>query len=158
MFRAFAAGDKKAIYPDIRGSVYAIVLQNGGEAEYDTILNEYRTAANADERNTALRSLGRGKGEKLIQRTLALPLSDEVKGQDIYLPIVSLRSDAEGIVALWKWMQGNWETLEKKCPPGLTMLGTIVQICTASFATEAQLAEVRAFFAERSTKVCLLFP
>lgn len=33
MFEKFAAGDKKAIHPNIRGSVYAIVLQNGGEKE-----------------------------------------------------------------------------------------------------------------------------
>ena len=33
MFEKFAAGDKRAIHPNIRGSVYAIVLENGGEKE-----------------------------------------------------------------------------------------------------------------------------
>ena len=33
MLERFAAGDKKAIHPNIRGSVFAIVLQNGGEKE-----------------------------------------------------------------------------------------------------------------------------
>ena len=100
MFKDFAAGNKKAIHPNIRGSVYAIALQNGSEAEYDTILNEYKTAKDADERNTALRSLGRAKDEKLIKRTLALPLSEDVKGQDFYLPIGGLRNRKEGIEAL----------------------------------------------------------
>lgn len=153
MFRDFAAGDKKAIHPNIRASVYAIALQNGGEKEYDIILNEYRTAQNADERNTALRSLGRVKDEKLIQRSLSLPLSDEVKGQDVYLPIAGLRNDAPGIEALWAWLQANWEPLEKKCPPGLTMLGSVVQMCTSGFTKEEQLEEVTKWFEGRSTKV-----
>ncbi len=152
MFRDFTAGNRQAIHPNIRGSVYAIVLQNGGEKEYDNILNEYRTAKDADERNTALRSLGRAKGERLINRTLSLPLSEEVKGQDVYLPIAGMRSDAEGIRALWGWMKANWDELQEKCPPGLTMLGSIVQICTSGFTTEEQLKEMRQFFDGRSTK------
>ena len=152
MFQDFAAGNRKAIHPNIRASVYAIVLHNGGEKEYDIILNEFRTAKDADERNTALRSLGRARDGKLIRRTLTLPLSDEVKGQDIYLPSAGMRSTPEGIEALWTWMKDNWAALEKKCPPGGSMLSTMVQMCTSSFATEKQAEDVKAFFKERSTK------
>lgn len=152
MFRDFAAGNRKAIHPNIRGSVYAIVLRNSGEDEYNTILNEYHTAKDADERNTALRSLGRVKDEKLIQRTLQLPLSDDVKGQDVYLPIAGLRSDAIAVEALYGWMTHNWEALQKKCPPGLSMLSSVVQMCTSGFTSEEQLRKVRAFFDGVSTK------
>lgn len=153
MFKNFTAGDRKAIPPNIRGSIYAIVLRNGGDNEYNAILDEYRTAENADERNTALRSLGRVKNKDLIQRTLALPLSDDVKGQDVYLPIAGLRNDPEGIEALWEWMKENWEPLEKKCPPGLTMLGSMVNICTSGFTRKEQLEDVQKYFEGRSTKV-----
>ena len=152
MFAKFAAGDRKAIHSNIRGSVYAIVLQNGGEKEYDIILNEFRTVKDATEKNTALRSLGRGKGEELMKRTVSLPLSDEVKAQDVYLPIVNLRSHAAGIEALWTWLMANWEPLQEKCPPSLTMLGTIVQICTSSFTKTEQLEQVQTFFKGKSTK------
>ena len=154
MFKSFAAGDRKAIHPNIRGSVYAIVLQNGGETEYDTILNEYKTATDADERNTALRSLGRAKGEKLVKRTLELPLSDDVKSQDFYLPIAGMRTDRDGIEALWAFMKENWDTINKKCPAGLTMLSSVVTICTSGFTSEEQLGDVRNWFHDRSTKVC----
>ncbi|KAI9704105.1 MAG: Aminopeptidase 2 mitochondrial [Candelina mexicana] len=152
MFKKFADGDRAAIDPNIRGSVYKIVLDNGGENEYDIILNEYRTAVNANERNSALRSLGRATQPNLITRTLSLPLSDEVKGQDIYLPLGSLRTHRAGIEALWSWMQENWEELVKKLPPAMTMLGSVVQICTSSFTREEHIKMVEAFFAERSTK------
>ncbi|KAL8843539.1 MAG: hypothetical protein Q9170_000043 [Blastenia crenularia] len=152
MFAKFRSGDRSAIHPNIRGSVYAIVLRNGGQEEYDAILQEYQTANDADERNTALRSLGRVEGSELIDRTLSLPLSDQVKNQDLYIPLSGLRNDAQGIEALWKWMTSNWEAIEKKCPPGLTMLSNVVQLCTSGFTTEKQLKEVQAWFEGRSTK------
>lgn len=48
MFEKFAAGDKKAIHPNIRGSVYAIVLEGGGEQEvrFGMILLELETNQN----------------------------------------------------------------------------------------------------------------
>ena len=153
MFKEWAAGNRKAIHPNIRGSVYAIVLQNGGDKEYDTIFNEYKTASDADERNTALRSLGRAKGKKLIQRSLDLPLSDDVKGQDFYSPIAGLRNEKEGIEGLWSWMTENWEPINKKCPASLGMLSSVVQICTAGFTSEEQLEGVSKWFKGRSTKV-----
>ncbi|KAI5235600.1 hypothetical protein E4T43_09144 [Aureobasidium subglaciale] len=152
MFENFKNGDRSAIHPNLRAGVYAIVLQNGGEAEYDAILNEYRTAKIADERNTALRSIGRARQPELIKRTLAMALSKEVKDQDIYLPLGGLRSHKEGILALWSWVKENWDTIYKKLPPGLSMLGSVVSLCTSSFTSEKQIQEIDAFFKERSTK------
>ncbi|KAF2405417.1 hypothetical protein EJ06DRAFT_535325 [Trichodelitschia bisporula] len=152
MFAGLKKGDKSAIHPNLRSSVYAIALTHGGKEEYEVILNEYRTAATSDERNTALRAIGRANDPELIQRTLSLPLSDEVKGQDIYLPMSGLRAHREGIEALWKWMTENWAALEKKLPPGLTMLGTVVSLCTSGFTRPEHSDQIKAFFNERSTK------
>lgn len=38
MFAKFAAGDKSAIHPNIRGSVYGMALKYGGKAEVSTVL------------------------------------------------------------------------------------------------------------------------
>ncbi|PNS17873.1 Aminopeptidase 2 [Sphaceloma murrayae] len=152
MFEKFKKGDSSAIHPNLRGGVYAVVLQNGGESEYNTILDVYRNAKTADERNTALRAIGRANSPELIKRTLTLPLSKEVKEQDIYLPLGGLRTHKEGIAALWDWMRDNWDTIQSKLPPGLSMLGSVVSLCTSSFTSEAQIKEIDAFFKERSTK------
>ena len=158
MFSKFAAGDRSAINPNIRASVYAIALQHSSsqsekEKAYDVLLNEYRTASIADERNTALRALARvGTNTELIQRTLRLPLSDEVKAQDVYYPLAGLRSEKEGAEALWTWMTSNWDALNKKCPASLGGLSHVVQICCGGFTTEEQIQMVRAWFNERSTK------
>lgn len=136
MFEKFAAGDKDAIHPNIRGSVFGMALKYGGVREYDIILDTYRKSTNSDERNTALRSLGRAKDPELIKRTLALPFSGEVKEQDIYMPVGGLRTHPEGIEALYTWMTDNWEELSRRLPAGLSMLGTMVSICTSSFSSQ----------------------
>lgn len=115
-------------------------------------MNTYRESTNADERNTALRCLGRAKDPELIQRTIALPFSGEVKEQDVYLPISALRTHPEGIEALYSWMTENFDVLEKKFPAGLSMLGSIVSICTSSFTSKAALDRIHKFFEGRSTK------
>jgi len=152
MFEKFAAGDKKAIHPNIRGSVYAIVLANGGVREYDILLDAYKSTTNSDERNTALRGLGQSTNPTCIQRSLDLALSSDVKEQDIYLPISGLRSHKEGIDALWAWAQKNWDLIERKLPPGLSMLGSMVQIVTSGFTSQAAIEDIQKFFSHRSTK------
>lgn len=114
-------------------------------------MNFYRTSTNSDERNTALRCLGRAKDPELIQRTLGLMFSGEVKDQDIYMPASGLRSHPEGIEALFAWLTKNWEQLIVKIPPSFSMLGSLVTIFTASFTTKEQLARVEEFFAGKST-------
>ena len=152
MFEKFTNGDRKALHPNLRGPVYSVVLQYGGEKEYNTIVKEYETGKNSDERNTALRSLGRARDPKLIQRTLEYSMSKEVKDQDIYLPLAALRTHREGIEAFWAWMKDNWERLVKKMPPSFTLLGSVVTMGTSGFTHEDQLKDVEAFFKERSTK------
>jgi aminopeptidase 2 len=152
MFDKFKAGDKSAIHPNIRGSVYAIVLAKGGKSEYDTIINEAVHASTADERNSALRSLGRAKSPELIQRTMDFALSKDVKGQDIYLPISALRAHQEGCEALWAWVKSNWAELEKRLPPSLSMLSSVVAITTSSFTHSEHIKDIEAFFKDKSTK------
>ncbi|GAD98240.1 aminopeptidase [Paecilomyces variotii No. 5] len=152
MFKRFAEGDHSAIHPNIRGSVFSIVLKNGGEKEYDVILDRFRNAPTSDEKNTALRSLGAAENPALIKRTLGLASGDEVKNQDIYMPLAGLRGHANGIQARWEWLKTNWDGIYKRLPPSLGMLGTVVQITTASFCTEKQLKEVEEFFASKDTK------
>lgn len=81
-----------------------------------------------------------------------MALSDEVKGQDIYLPISALRSHPEGCHALWAWVKDNWEELERRLPPSLSMLSSVVSITTSSFTHREHIQEIETFFKSKSTK------
>jgi aminopeptidase 2 len=96
--------------------------------------------------------LGRAKDPELIKNTLALPFSGEVKEQDIYMPVSGLRTHPEGIEALYDWMTKNWDELSRRLPAGLSMLGTMVSICTSSFTRSEDIERIQEFFAARSTK------
>jgi len=149
MFEKWSAGDHGAIHPNLRASVFSIVLRDGGIKEYEAVLKRYHEAPTADERNTCLRSLGRAKTPELIKRTLDMALSGEIKMQDVYMPIGGLRSHADGINARWAWMKDNWESLVKALPPTMTMLSSVVTICVGSFTREQQMEEVEKFFGEK---------
>ncbi|KAI2792428.1 Aminopeptidase 2 [Penicillium oxalicum] len=152
MLARFAAGDHSAIHPNIRGNVFTIVLKYGGAKEYDVILKRFREAPTSDEKTTALRCLGVAEDPALVQRTLGLAMGDEVRSQDIYMPLAGLRSHVTGIEARWNWIKENWDAIYKRLPPSLGMLGSVVQISASSFSTEAQLKEVEDFFGSKDTK------
>lgn len=152
MFNKFQGGDRSAIHPNLRGAVWNIVLYNGGAEEYNFILNEVKTAPTSDEKNDALRSLGRAKSPELIQRTLDLALSDVVKTQDIYLPLAGLRTSPEGVNALWKWLTSNYDAITAKLPPSFSMLGTVVQLCASGYTKHEHVKLIEDFFKDKSTK------
>jgi aminopeptidase 2 len=129
-----------------------LILHESNYVQYDIILDTYRNSKNSDERNTALRSLGRAKDPELIKRTLELPLGKEVKEQDIYMPISNLRTHPAGIEALYGWLTENWDEIARKLPAGLSMLGSVVTICTSSFSSQKDIDRIQKFFSERSTK------
>jgi aminopeptidase 2 len=152
MFAKFMDGDYAAVHPNLRASVFAMVLRDGGVQEYEALLARYHSAPTAEERNMCLRALGRARGKELIERTLGLALSGEVKMQDIYMPIGGLSTHKEGIEARWEWMCENWSTIVERLPPSMTMLSSVVSICVGGFGTKEQLEKVQAFFKDRDTK------
>jgi len=152
MFEKFIAGDRAALHPNLRSSVYSIVLQYGGAKEYDALVKEYETAKASDERNAALRSLGRASDPALVQRTLAYSLTKHVKDQDIYLPLAGLRAHKPGIEALYAWLKENWDLLRERMPPSFTLFGNVVSMATSPFTKPEQLKDVEKFFDGRSTK------
>ncbi|GAP86043.1 putative aminopeptidase 2 [Rosellinia necatrix] len=152
MFAKYKAGDKSAIHPNIRGSVFSMALKYGGKEEYDDLLNLFRASTNTDERNTVLRCIGRAKDPELIQRTLDFTLGNEVKSQDIYLPTSGLRSHAEGVEALFNWLTKTWPEIHKRLSGNPPILGSMVTICTSSFAKPEQLDRVEKFFKDIDTK------
>lgn len=153
MFKAFQDGDVEAVHPNLKASVFALALVHGGEAEYNTILARSYSAPTADERNTCLRVLGRARAPELIERTLGLALSGEVKMQDVYMPIAGLRAHREGIEKRWEWMCTRWEDLVRRLPPSGNMLSSVVGMCAGGFTRLEQMAKVEEFFQSRDTKV-----
>jgi aminopeptidase 2 len=116
------------------------------------VLHEAINGETSFERNTALRALGRAKSPELIQRTLDLSLSTDVKQQDIYLPLSGLRSHPEGCHALWKFVKDNWEELKRRLPTSLPLMSSVISIATSTFTQREHIKDIEAFFEGKSTK------
>jgi aminopeptidase 2 len=49
-------------------------------------------------------------------------------------------------------MQENWDELARRLPAGLSMLGSLVTICTSGFTSDVDKSRVEKFFSGRSIK------
>ncbi|OJJ42425.1 hypothetical protein ASPZODRAFT_77027 [Penicilliopsis zonata CBS 506.65] len=153
MFRRFQT-DRTAIHADLRAAVFAAAIMTGGEEAYHLVLNEYRTAPTSDQRITALQALGEARDPLLLQRTIDMLLSSEVRLQDMHVPMRSLCTHRDGILALWEWLTLHWETVQSRLSVGLVLFGMVVGLCTSGFTTDEQREQVQRFFQD---KACDLF-
>ncbi|KAG7660768.1 APE2 [[Candida] subhashii] len=152
-FAAFVAGDKKAIHPNLRASIFNVVAKSGDEQTFDQLYNIYRNPQSIEEKIAALRSFGRFENEAVLDKVTALLLqTDIVKQQDIYIPMQGLRAHKVGILKLWDWLTVHWDKVYELLPPGLSMLGSVVTLATSGFTRPEQRDEVEKFFSTKNTK------
>ncbi|GME73112.1 unnamed protein product [Ambrosiozyma monospora] len=152
MFKDYTNGNTEAIHPNLRATVFNQIAAKGGEEEYETLLSIYKKPQSIDEKIAALRALGRFEDPKILAKVLALLLDGSVRSQDIYIPMQGMRAHKVGVETLYNWMKDNWDTIYKLLPPGLSMLGSVVQICTSGFTTMEKYHEIEAFFKTKNTK------
>mmetsp|Transcript_17250 Transcript_17250/g.23737 ORF Transcript_17250/g.23737 Transcript_17250/m.23737 type:complete len:895 (-) Transcript_17250:165-2849(-) len=143
--------DMKSLPSDMRSSVFAIVLKNGGEEEYEAVKDYFNTAPNNAEKKFVLSSLGKASDVNLKQATLDWAISGQVKLQDFFYPMGSVgRSTREGREVSWKFFQQNFETIKAmigKASPSL--MDACIVNCAGSFCSNEKADEIEAFFKER---------
>lgn len=154
MFSKFAAGDKDAIHPNLRRSVFKAALKNGGVKEYEVLLKTFKDTSNGpDVRNSALVTLGASRDPELIQRTLKMFESKDVKDQDIMYPIMALASHKEGILASFEYLKENYASIDKRVPNAVGSLkSAVIGIMTQGFTSLEKVEEISAFFKDKDTK------
>ncbi|KAI9188351.1 hypothetical protein H9P43_002742 [Blastocladiella emersonii ATCC 22665] len=152
-FAWFSAGETDAILSDINNAVLSTVVAYGGEAEWEAMLNLYKTTSEIDRKYAALQALGATKVPALIQRTLDLALDTEiVRPQDIHHVFGPLGGNAKARKALWNFLKAKWEVLASRYGSQFSMLGQSVAQAT-QVTTTAELDNIKAFFADKDTKI-----
>ncbi|KGU14779.1 aminopeptidase 2 [Candida albicans P87] len=152
-FAKFIAGDKKAIHPNLRASIFNTNAKYGDEKTFDELYNIYRNPSSVEEKIAALRSFGRFTKPEILDKVTGLLLqTDIVKQQDIYIPMQGLRAHKLGVEKLWTWLSENWDQIYILLPPGLSMLGSVVTLGTSGFTKEEQKKKVEEFFAQKDNK------
>lgn len=152
-FKKFVAGDKKAINPNLRSSIFNINAKLGDEKVFDQLYAIYTNPLSVEEKIAALRAFGRFENDAILDKVSGLLLkTDIIKAQDIYIPMQGMRAHRRGIERLWRWLTENWDEIYKLLPPGLSMLGSVVTLASSGFTKQEQKNEVEKFFQTKDTK------
>eukprot|EP01125_Pyxidicula_operculata_P001519 TRINITY_DN11382_c0_g1_i1.p1 TRINITY_DN11382_c0_g1~~TRINITY_DN11382_c0_g1_i1.p1 ORF type:complete len:861 (-),score=234.44 TRINITY_DN11382_c0_g1_i1:165-2747(-) len=144
-FAAFIK-DRSTLSSDLAGVVFKLVMRNGGETEYNQMLEIYKTATQPEERIRALRSLGLATTPELINRALEFALSDDTRIQDIIYPFYSCSSTHAGREATWSFVKNNWDRIDKKLTGSNMLFSRIISYTTQDFSSEEKAKDVEEFF------------
>ena len=136
--------DPTALPPTLVAPVLQVAASGGDAALYDQFLARMRASAGTpDEYYRFFNALADFEDPALVQRTLALALSDDIRSQDTPALIGPLLAGPNGVEA-WAFVQAEWEAVTRK-------LGTFQGIpnivgALGAFCSKDEAAEVAAFF------------
>eukprot|EP01027_Heterolobosea_sp_BB2_P027304 GEZU01042623.1.p1 GENE.GEZU01042623.1~~GEZU01042623.1.p1 ORF type:complete len:482 (+),score=192.53 GEZU01042623.1:249-1694(+) len=151
-FHRYLEEGPQCVVPDLRGSVYAAAIKNGGEKEYEEVLKVFRTTDLQEERIRCITALGSTRDKKLIQRTLDFGLSEEVRSQDTMYVMLGVSSNPlafqgnKGLV--WEFFKQHFDEFARRYGEGGFMVGRIIKFAAGGFLSEERAAEVERFFQE----------
>ena len=138
--------DPKSLSPDLRFPVYRLFVENGDKDAYEQVLDLFRKADLHEERLRCLRALGYSQNQELLQRTLDLSLSSEIRAQDTPLLVGSVAGNGLGRDLAWNFLKAQWAEFDRRYGKGGFLLGRVISSTTENFHSEEKAKEVEEFF------------
>jgi len=108
--------DRSALAPDLVAAAAMVVTQAGGQAEYETMVRQFQTAASPQEEIRYLYALGATEDPALIARTLEMCLSGEVRTQDAPYLVGDILGDRVGARLALAFIEDHWDALIDRFP------------------------------------------
>lgn len=109
---------KGKIDPDLRGVVYSLVAENGGETEFNSLLKMYKDEDNQQEIDRIGRSLGLFKEKTALKKTLEFAISKHVRFQNTLGVITSVWGNPNGRYLAWDFVKDHWKLLKERYAGG----------------------------------------
>jgi puromycin-sensitive aminopeptidase len=141
-----AAKKSEDITPDLRGVVYGTAARKGAQAEFDKLLKFHNTSPSSEERVTLSATLSGFKQAALIERTLNLITSDDVRLQDATYWIAYSFMNRHASRATWDWLCAHWDWLEQNMGSDLSFY-RFPNYAARAFSDVKLLPEFKKFFA-----------
>jgi puromycin-sensitive aminopeptidase len=130
--------NRAALAPDLVTPTVTVVAYAGGENEYETILQQFRTATTPQDEVRYLFSLAAPQAPDLLLRALDLSLTSEVRTQDAPYLIGAVLASRAGRRLAWTFLEEHWETIVHRFPENSVprMIEGITSVTDAALAPE----------------------
>jgi len=128
--------------PDLASAVAQVVAASGGDEEWEILYSHYKKSANPQDEVRYLHALAEFSRPDLIERTLQLALSDDVRTQDAPYLVAGVLGHREGCTLAWDAIEANWATMLEHWPPGSLhrMLEPLAALASAGEGTRARVS------------------
>jgi puromycin-sensitive aminopeptidase len=141
--------DPRSIDPNLASVVVGIAARGGDAALYQRYLERKRAAANdPEEEQRFLFGLTAFEHPELVQRTLDLTVSDEVRPQDRAHLFARLLGARPSRLSAWAFVRDRWADITERLDP---MLQQNIVRALAQLTPEPAATEVRRFLPPRAT-------
>ncbi len=108
----FEDRNNNPLNPDLRAIIYTSIAQNGGQAEFDTLLKMHRDSKNSENIMALTHAITSFKQKSITEQSLALITSKDVRLQDVGQWIRGGLANRYTNTLAWKWIMNNWKWLE----------------------------------------------
>ncbi len=125
LVKAIQEGEQ--IDPDIKGSLYTIVANNGGLKEYNMFIKQYKNETLHEEKNRIGNALGDFKDKEILCKTTHFALSNDVRIQDTISILSSVGSNPYGRDVWITCVKTNWQLLLNRYGDGGHSLSRLVK-------------------------------
>lgn len=126
---------------------FPIAARNGDAALYDRLSAALKTAGPPSLYYRYLTTLAEFRDPSLLNRTLQLALSPEVRSQDTPLLLAGVLDNPAGRQVAWDFIQTHWQQVTQKTS---IFGGAILVRASGVFCDSQRRAQVQQFFAEHS--------
>ena len=131
----------------IDSSLAAVILTAAARRNDPALFEAFRSRLAApktpEQKSLMLRALAEFTSPALLDRYLAMTVSDEIRAQDAWMPYAWLLSNPETRERTWAFVKANWKALSAKIGP---RGGTRVIAAAAGLVSDPWKSEVEAFF------------
>jgi len=134
--------------PSVLTAAIAILAHAGAEREYETFLSRFKSAKTPQVEQRYLHALTGFRPPELVDRTLKLAVSGEVRTQDAPFLVRDLLMGVHSREQAWAFVKEHWDQMERLYPSQ----GGLRRMCEGitALATPVLEADVRQFFASRA--------
>ncbi len=135
--------DRRSLEPNLADLVVALAARTGDADRFDALLAALDRPETPQERRRFLLGLADFRRPALVDRALALSLTERVPTQDVAFLLARALANPAARERAWSFVKRRWKALRRRMPP---MLAARLIEVTPALGTPAHKRDVAAFF------------